>query len=103
MTEDLHPPCPSQQEEVAKGGIVAPSYLYVLAMLHELRIEAADDGPPRVVGHIAHHGGEMARVIVTRDGVGQADGIVVVVVEEGALRLGMGGVVLGSLLAAHVM
>ena len=38
----------------------------------------------------------MARVDVTQ-GIGQADGIVEVVIPEGLARLGVGGVVLGTL------
>ncbi len=85
VAEDLQLARPSQQEEVAEGGIFHAVDDDVQLSLHELGEEAAEDGAARVVGHVCEHALAM--------GIAQADGVVVVVVEEGALNEGTGGVV----------
>lgn len=92
MTEHLHLPCPTQEEEIAEGGIVAPSDDDMKATLHEGGIETEDDGTARIIVHVANHGGEVAAV-VGAVGVGEADGVVVVVIEEGALDARAGGII----------
>ena len=96
VAEHLHLPCPAKEEQIAEGGVVPVAYAHVQASAHELWASAADDGAARVIGHIAKHGGKMARVDVTK-GIGKADGVVVVIIPERLARLGVGGVVLGTL------
>ena len=96
MTEHLHLPCPSQKEEIAEGGIVAPSDDDMQAALHEGGIETADDGTARVIAHVVEHSGEVAAVVAAVR-VGEADGVVVVVIEEGALNTRTGGIIGGAL------
>lgn len=85
MAEDLFLPYPVEEEEIAEGGIVATSDGDMHTPLHEERIEPAEDGAARVVGHIGDHASEV--------GIVEADGVVVVVIEERALEDGAGGVI----------
>ena len=96
MTEHLHLPCPTQEEEIAEGGIVAPSDDDMQASLHEGGVETEDDGTARVIAHVVEHGGEVAAVVAAIR-VGEADGVVVVVIEEGALDARAGGIIGGAL------
>ena len=96
MAEHLHLPCPTQEEEIAEGGIVATIDDDMLASLHEGGIETKDDGTARVIVHVVDHGGEVATVVAAV-GVGEADGVVVVVIEEGALDARTGGIIGGAL------
>lgn len=101
MAEHLHFPCPAQKEDVAEGSIVPVCYAYVQPTLHEVGAQMAKDGSARVVLHVAEHGGEVALIIGegVGDGIngGEADGVIVVVVEEGARGARKGGIVLLAL------
>ena len=57
MTEHLHLPCPTKEEEITEGGIVAPSDDDMKASLHEGGGETEDDGAARVIAHVVEHGG----------------------------------------------
>ena len=100
MTEHLHLPCPSQEEEIAEGGIVAPSDDDMQASLHEGGVETEDDGAARVIAHVVEHGGEVAAVVAAVR-VGEADGVVVVVIEEGAIFALHREIGNGALLLSH--
>ena len=101
MAEHLHLPCPTKEEEIAEGGIVATIDDDMLASLHEGGIETKDDGTARVIVHVVDHGGEVATVVAAV-GVGEADGVVVVVIEEGALNARAGGIIGGALGMIHM-
>lgn len=112
MEEHLYLTCPTQEEEIAEGGIVTRSDLTLHitagdddmeAPPHVVRAKAADDGATWVIVHIAHHGSEVTGVIGTRGGVAQADGIVVIIIPEGAECLGMSGIVLTTLARRETM
>lgn len=96
MTENLHLSCPTKEEEIAKGGIVATINDDMQASLHEGGIETEDDGTARVIVHVVEHGGEVATVVAAVR-VSEADGVVVVVIEEGALDTRAGGIIGGAL------
>ena len=100
MAKHLHLPCPSQKEEIAEGGIVAPSDDDMQASLHEGGIETEDDGAARVIAHVVEHGGEVAAVVAAVR-VGEADGVVVVVIEEGAIFALHREIGNGTLLLSH--
>ena len=101
MAEHLHLLCPAKQEEIAEGGVVGTVYDDMKTALHELGVEAAIDGAARVVMNIVYHGSLMAFMLNGIYGKGEADGIVVVIIEEGALYEGAGGVVGVALLHAY--
>ena len=103
MAEHLHLLCPTEQEEIAEGGIVGTVYNDMKAALHELWIEAAIDGAARVVMDIVYHGSLMALMLNGIYGKGEADGIVVVIIEEGALYEGAGGIVGVALVSAPML
>ena len=92
MTEHLNLPCPTEEEEIAEGGIVATINDDMQASLHEGGTELHDDGTARVIVHIVEHSGEVAAVVAAVR-VGEADGVVVVVIEEGALDTRARGIV----------
>lgn len=103
MAEHLHLLCPTKQEEVAEGGVVGTIDDDMQLPLHELGIEAAIDGAARVVMDIVYHGSLMALMLGGIYGKGEADGIVVIIIEEGALYEGTGGVVSAALVATPML
>ena len=112
MEEHLYLTCPTQEEEIAEGGIVTRGDLTLHitagdddmeAPPHVVRAKAADDGATWVIVHIAHHGSEVTGVIGTRGWVAQADGIVVIIIPEGAECLWMSGIVLTTLARGETM
>ena len=100
MTEYLHLPCPSKEEEIAKSGIVATINDDMQASLHEGGIETEDDGTARVIVHVVEHSGEVATVVAAVR-VGEADSVVVVVIEEGAIFALHREIGNGALLLSH--
>ena len=100
MAEHLHLPCPTKEEEIAEGGIVATIDDDMLASLHEGGIETKDDGTARVIVHVVDHGGEVATVVAAVR-VGEADGVDVVVIEEGAIFALYREIGNGALLLSH--
>lgn len=55
VAEDLQAAGPTQEEEVAEGCVVGTADDDVEATLHELRMEAAQDGPAGIVQDIVDH------------------------------------------------
>ena len=101
MAKHLHLPCPTQEEEIAEGGIVAPSYDDMLATLHEGGVKTEDNSTARVIAHIVEHGREVVAVVAAVR-VGEANGIVIVIIEERALDARAGGIVGRTLSMIHV-
>ena len=77
MALHLHLAGPAEQEEVAEGSKAVVADADVQASLHEVGQGPPQQGPARVVVDVGDHGFAVAVV--------EADGVVVVVVEEGAL------------------
>ena len=73
----LHLAGPAQEEEIAEGAIAAPSDADMEAAAHHVGQPASQERPAGVVVHIGYHCLAVALV--------EADGVVVVVVEQGAL------------------
>lgn len=101
MAEHLHLLCPTEQEEIAEGCVVCAVDNDMQQSLHELRIEVAEDGSARVVMNIVYHGCLMALMFGGIYGKGETDGVVVVVIEEGALYEGAGGIIGAAFLLTY--
>ena len=86
----LHLTGPAQQEEVAEGTIAALSNLHMEAAAHHVGQHAAQERTSRIVVHIGYHRPAVALV--------EADGVVVVVVEQRALAAAHKGEILLPLL-----
>ena len=74
----LHLACPPQQEEIAKGAVVAFSNPDMKATLHQLWQCAAQNGAARVVVDVGDHGLLVSLV--------DAHGVVVIVIEQGPMH-----------------
>ncbi len=96
MAEYLYLSCPTKEEEIAEGGIVTTADDDMEATLHEGGIETENDSTAWVIGDVVEHGGEMAAVVAAV-WIGEADGVVVVVIEERALDARARGIVGGAL------
>lgn len=96
MTEHLYLSCPTKEEEIAEGGIVATADDDMEATLHEGGIETEDDSTAWVIGNVIEHCGEVAAVVAAVR-IGEADGVVVVIIEERALDARARGIVGGAL------
>lgn len=94
MAEHLHLRCPAKEEEITESGIVHAIDDDVQAAFEELRHDTHEDGTAGIVRDVVYHAAQMFGI--------DTDGIVVVVVEEGALDTRARGVVMVAALLAHV-
>lgn len=94
MAKDLLFSRPAKKEDIAKSSIIASSNADMQPALHEIRPKMANNRPARIILHIMHHCLPVPLI--------QADGIIIIGIEERPRFLREGGIILQALLGREI-